>query len=119
MVVYYLTRDLLFSSRITSAARASGIEVTLFSRGDLLEAQLGVAAPLAILVDLEHPDATVTERLAAWRSQVPGAKWIAYGPHVKEDLLLGAQAAGCDVVMSRGQFDKQILPYLLALTASA
>jgi hypothetical protein len=29
---------------------------------------------------------------------------VAFGPHVHETLLVAAEAAGCDLVLSRGQF---------------
>jgi hypothetical protein len=32
---------------------------------------------------------------------------IAFGPHVHEDRLAAARAAGCDSVLSRGQFFSQ------------
>jgi hypothetical protein len=33
---------------------------------------------------------------------------IAFGPHVHEEKLASAQRAGCDVVVSRGQFFAQL-----------
>ncbi len=33
---------------------------------------------------------------------------IAFGPHVHENLLAAARAAGCDDVLSRGQFFGQL-----------
>jgi hypothetical protein len=32
---------------------------------------------------------------------------LAYGPHVHEDRLAAARAAGCDAVVSRGQLDRE------------
>ena len=32
---------------------------------------------------------------------------IAYGPHVDEAVLADAAEAGCDQVLTRGQFNKQ------------
>jgi hypothetical protein len=45
--------------------------------------------------------------VAAARKVSPEAKIIAFGPHVDEQLLASAAAAGADLVLSRGQFHKQ------------
>lgn len=38
----------------------------------------------------------------------PGARIVAYAPHVHEDRLAAAQAAGCHEVLSRGQFVRNL-----------
>jgi hypothetical protein len=40
------------------------------------------------------------------RVGAPAARIIAYGPHVDEALLADAKEAGCDEVLTRGQFNK-------------
>jgi hypothetical protein len=41
-------------------------------------------------------------------SSPPPRAVIAFGPHVHEAKLTAAQVAGCDLVLSRGQFNAQI-----------
>ena len=118
MIVLYLTRDLFFSSRVVSLARAAQIDVIVCSQIGLVEPRIGESGVGAVLLDLEHPEADPEQIMKRVQGLNPRPRIVAYGPHVKEDLLQAAQGVGCDAVMSRGQFDKQILPYLQALLAS-
>ena len=64
------------------------------------------ASPAAlVLVDLTTRGldiASLVERARALADSRPTI--IAYGPHVHEAVLVAAEAAGCDQVLSRGQF---------------
>lgn len=110
--VLYLTRDLFFSTKISSTARQHGISVQVIGSIEQLQTRLDSDPVGAVLVDLEHPDAEPTGLLNRIRSTARPPPAIAYGPHVKESLLAAAQNAGFDRVLSRGQFDQQILQLL-------
>lgn len=112
--VVYLTKDLLFSSRVTSAAKQAGFDISVVNNLDQLQDRLS-AAPAALVVDLEHGAAEPQAILNLLPGISPRPYTIAYGPHVKESLLAAAQAAGFDLVLSRGQFDKQIGQLLQSL----
>jgi len=104
----------MFSSRVTSAAKQAGIDISVVSNLDQLPDRLS-AAPAALVVDLEHGAAEPAAILNLLAGISPRPYAIAYGPHVKESLLAAAQAAGFDLVLSRGQFDKQIGQLLQSL----
>jgi hypothetical protein len=112
--VVYLTNDLLFSSRVISAARQAGVEVVMASSRADLAAKVKELSPRYLFIDVEHRDAQIEEIMAAAAACDPRPRVIAYGPHVHESLLLAAQKAGCDTVMSRGQFDRQYSALLMA-----
>jgi DNA-binding NarL/FixJ family response regulator len=45
-----------------------------------------------------------SESVAAVRAVTPSARIVAFGPHVDDELLAGAQASGADVVLARSRF---------------
>lgn len=61
-----------------------------------------------LLVDLQCPGVDIANIVAAVRKATPHKLAIvAFGPHVHEARLAAANDAGCDFVLSRGQFDRQ------------
>ena len=108
MAVLYLTGDLLFSSRVSGAA--ANLEVPLQivgSVGKLLELAANADACRLVVIDLSMPGIDLHAAVPAIRAQLPQARIVAYGPHVHEELLKVAADAGCDEVLSRGQFDRE------------
>src|SRR5262245_56214226 len=105
MTVLVLTSDLALSSRVAAAGARMGVPVqTAFSIEALLE-KAAVVAPRLVLVDLTLPGLDprkVVERLHSLDR--PPTSIIACGPHVQDSLLSAAVAAGCDIVLTRGQF---------------
>jgi CheY-like chemotaxis protein len=112
MPVLYLTQDLFFGSRVTAAVRSLGSEVHVVrSAAELLE-QAGQDCPL-VLIDLDAPGADPAA-IAAELRQREGARpaIVAFGSHVHEARLAAARDAGCDAVLTRGQFDRQMADIL-------
>jgi CheY-like chemotaxis protein len=61
------------------------------------------------LVDLDLPDLDLPALVESLRSAAaPPAAIVAYGPHVHTAKLNAARQAGCDEVLTRGQFNKQV-----------
>src|SRR5918997_493108 len=107
--------DLLFRSKISETASTLGVEA-LFPRGpkklmseirscppDLLVLDLNSARfePLKLLQDLKTGDAT---------RDVPVVGFLS---HVQKDLALAARERGCDRIMARSAFVKD-LPEILS-----
>lgn len=101
-----LVMDLMFGSRVRGVAPGA---VLARSASELVEA-VGPETRL-VLVDLQARGAM--EALEGLRDRPEGVRVVAWGPHVMEDALAGARAAGADDVMPRGAFVKQ-LPQLVA-----
>jgi DNA-binding NarL/FixJ family response regulator len=100
-----LTADLMFAARIRGAAPSA---VAVQSLALLLE-RVGAETWL-VLVDLQAREAV--EAVARVRAAAPSARVVAFAPHVLEDLLAEAKAAGADRVMTRGAFVRE-LPQLV------
>jgi CheY-like chemotaxis protein len=107
MEIIFLTTDLLFSSRVAGAAARAGLKLrTAASQATLLELAGAAEANPIVLLDLNSPGVAPTDVVPALRALPnPPRAIIAYGPHVQEDRLAAAKAAGCDEVLTRGQFN--------------
>jgi hypothetical protein len=57
------------------------------------------SADVAVIDLARHGDAVAGVRAAA-----PGARIVAFGPHVDEEMLTDARAAGADLVLPRSRF---------------
>ena len=91
---------LLFAEK---SERTAGSAAVL---SDLLGAS--EAHPL-VLLDLNTPGVNLADLIPALRDAAnPPRSIIAYGPHVHEDRLAAAAAAGCDEVLTRGQFNARM-----------
>jgi DNA-binding NarL/FixJ family response regulator len=112
--VLFLSSDLMFSSRVVGSAKTLGVAVSLVPDQSGLADKLTADCRLA-LIDLSLDRLNLPAAVKAIRSASPAARIIAYGPHVDEAALLDAKEAGCDEVLTRGQFHKQYGELLAAL----
>lgn len=115
MTVWYLTADLMFSSRVVSYAERAGHSVVMAPSPTMLADRLKQSsgeAPALVIVDLTLPGLQVEQVVPSLRAAAPTAKLLAYGPHVYTEQLAAAQVAGCDVVMTNGQFDRSMAELL-------
>ncbi len=105
MAVVLLSGDLMSASRIEGAARLAGASYCMVGSVDAAVEACTTNPAALVLVDLTRPGldvASLVERIRAIADAKPTI--IAYGPHVHEAVLATAEAAGCDQVLSRGQF---------------
>ncbi len=111
--VVYLINDMLFSSKLREAAKATGLTIQP-AREPAAFAAAAREAKLAI-VDLRLPTA-----LAALEALGGGAgvRTVGFIDHEKTDVMDAARAMGCNDVMAKGQF-ANALPKLLASLAPA
>lgn len=107
--VVYMISDMLFSSKLREAAKATGVTVQA-AREPAAWAAAATEAKLAI-VDLRMPAALAAlDALAA----APGnARTVGFIDHERTDVMDEARAKGCTDVMAKGQF-ANALPKLLA-----
>lgn len=112
--VVALVADLIFASRVRGAAAAAGVDVLTTSRASELPALVEPHGVRLVLVDLDtrgtDPVAAIRALKAADRPEPP--RVVAYGSHVRSDLLAAAREAGADHVLARSAFVRE-LPSLL------
>ena len=103
-----LCDDLIFFSRVSGAARAAGLTVRMVrSAADLLAAARA-AAPGGVIVDVHNPGLDLPALLAGLKDACPAVRVIAYGSHVEAAVLRAARQAGCDQVLPRSVFVKEL-----------
>jgi CheY-like chemotaxis protein len=109
-LIAFLTNDLVFPSRLAAVAQKLGVRMEVATNHDVLLAKLAAETSSAavVILDLGLPGITPAALLPQLKASFATLTIIAFGPHVHEQKLADAKAAGCDVVLTRGQFDAQI-----------
>ena len=104
-----LISDLVMQSHAAAAAERSGTTIDVVSSTDALLTKLADSPPDLVILDLSHPGLDPRQIVPRVRQQLPpGATCLAFGPHVHAERLTAAAEAGCDLVISRGQFHAQV-----------
>jgi len=107
--VVFCSGDLMFTSRAQGLANSQGVQlITAASPSGAIEACR--QQPVALLIiDLAQHAAQVDHMVREARACDPAPQEIiAYAPHVHQKLLTAGKEAGCDAVLSRGQFHAQL-----------
>jgi len=114
--VVYMISDMLFSSKLREAAKATGVSVQA-AREPVAWAEAARGAKLAI-VDLRMPAAlSALDALAA--SPAPaGVRTVGFIDHERTDVMDQARAKGCADVMAKGQFANALPKLLSSLSIS-
>jgi DNA-binding response OmpR family regulator len=108
MQVVLLSSDLMVVSRVQGAAAHAGSVVRIAAEATAAELHRDAPADM-VIVDLATPGLELSTLVSQLRSNTSNSpRVLAFGPHVHENRLEAAQLAGCDVVLSRGQFFSQI-----------
>lgn len=110
MSALLITADLMATSAADGAARNAGVNLRTVSPATAIT-NADEATRLAA-IDLTAPIADLGALVEGLRSAAPRVTLLAYGPHVHEARLQAARDAGCEHVISRGQFHKQFGEYL-------
>jgi DNA-binding response OmpR family regulator len=105
MNVVLLTSDLSVSSAASgAAARASIALKTAFDVATMFSHVRAEPTSL-VLLDLGTPRIDPAQIVAELREAADGGlRVLAFGPHVHEQKLAAARDAGCEEVLTRGQF---------------
>jgi len=96
------SNDLMFESRVVGAARLAGLELRQVSQLDDCVELVNQPECALLLFDLETTSTDPESAIAGLRT--PRPPLVAYGPHVRSELLQSATAAGWDQVLPRSQF---------------
>ncbi len=102
--VVFLSKDLIFSSRVKGAAERSDLAFHCGGRLPDTDAE----AIRFVILDLSTQSELSAELMARCSDHCPQATVIAYAPHVQTGKIAAAREAGIPVVMTRGQFDSKL-----------
>ena len=117
-IVVALVEDIFFLAKIRETAKAIGVTVlTVDSRRGA--AGIAEAQPQAVFLDLNSRPVAALDWIRVLKADVATQPIpiIGFVSHVQEQLIADAHHAGCDSVMARSAFTKQ-LPALLTSLGS-
>ena len=108
--VIAVVSDLIFATKIASTAETLGVAVKIVRSLDQLSTRLSQESDALVVIDLETDglDAESAVRLCRENDR----RVIAFGSHVRADLLAAARDAGADEVLPRSALAAR-LPALL------
>lgn len=107
-----LVSDLIFSTKITSTAASLGVPVKVLRSVDALTQRLGESGDTLVLVDFDSDDIDPIEAITTCRQSANPPRIVAFGSHVRGDLIEACRRAGADEVLPRSAFVRR-LPELL------
>lgn len=109
-------QNLFFLGRVEAQAEPLGYEVQWAKTQSAFLEKFSSRRPTLILVDLEGDESIWTSVLEGINHQEPeGVKVVAFGPHEDVDMLERARNLGCDLVLNKGEFNRD-LPKILERT---
>ena len=108
-----LVDDLFFLAKIQETAKALGAKV-LSLNAQSSPAVVAEAHPRAVIIDLNLRSASPLDSIRALKGDPANSPIpiVAFASHVQGQLIADARAAGCDSVLARSAFTRQ-LPQLL------
>ena len=106
--------DLMFASRISSAAKALGVEIAFARSPEAIVEAVRTRAPRLVILDLNSVKVRPLEAIAALKADpaLAAVPTVGFVSHVQTELIGEARQAGVDQVMARSAFVSQ-LPQLL------
>ncbi len=109
-MIVFLTKDLFFIPVLQSAGDRHGTVVTAILSLDSPKATaIDPGEVTTCVVDLSSTELSELAPLAnRLRDTFKQARLVAFGPHVQIERLDGAEDAGFDQVLTRGQLNSQI-----------
>jgi DNA-binding NarL/FixJ family response regulator len=111
--VVFLSSDLMFSSRVGGAAKQLDVEMVLVPNATSLPDKVAADCGL-VLIDMTLDGLNLPAVVRAVKTASPQAKVVAFGAHVDHAALADAAEAGCDLVLTRNQFNQQYAELLKA-----
>ena len=111
--ILVVVEDLIFLSKIQQTAKLLGVEVEPVDPRDLPR-RVAESPVRAVILDLNHRSGQALEIVRGLKSSGPtaGTPVIGFLSHVQTALASDARTAGCDVVLARSTFTRD-LPQLL------
>jgi len=113
-VIIVAVDDLMFASRIASAAKALGVEIAFARSPEAIVEAVRTKAPRLVILDLNSVKVRPLEAVAALKADpaLAAVPTVGFVSHVQTELIGAARQAGVDRVMARSAFVTQ-LPQLL------
>lgn len=102
--------DLMFSVKISTAARALGVDVYFERKGDAVLATVREKQPSLVIFDLNSSRLAPLEAIAAIKDDpaLKPTRTLGYVSHVDTPTIEAARRAGIDQVLARSAFVERL-----------
>jgi CheY-like chemotaxis protein len=109
-MVLCVVDDLMFSVKISSAAKAVGAPVAFERSPQAAVARIRTERPSLVIFDLNSSRLAPIETIARLKAdpELRGIRTLGYVSHVQADVIAAARAAGCDEVLARSAFSDRL-----------
>lgn len=106
--------DLMFTSKIRTAAGALGADVRFARSADAARAAIEEQAPSLVILDLNGTRADPLGLVRTMKSNpaLASIPTVGFVSHVQTDVIEAARAAGVDEVLARSAFAQQLAQIL-------
>ena len=113
--------DLMFTSKIKTAATQLGVAVTFVRSKDAALGAMRANAPSLVILDLNNPRVDPLGIVAAMKQEPALAPipTLGYASHVQVDVIDAARQAGVGAVLPRSAFSSQLGEILTRAGAEA
>lgn len=111
--------DLLFSIKISTAAKAVGAPVFFERNPDMVLARIREKQPSLVIFDLNSTKMRPLEMIAAIKADAAlhTVRTLGYVSHVQTDVITAARSAGIDEVLARSAFSDRVAGILTSASA--
>jgi PleD family two-component response regulator len=115
-MVLAIVDDLMFASKIRSAAAQLGVPVTFAKSSAAALASVRDTAPSLVILDLNNSRTDPLGTVAALKAdaETSAIRTVGYVSHVQTELIEAARQAGVDEVMARSVFAARLADILAA-----
>ncbi len=102
--------DLIFSIKLSTAARHLGAELFFERKADVIVPRVREKRPALIIFDLNSRTLKPLEAIAALKADpdLRGIRTLGYVSHVDSETITAARHAGVDQVMARSAFTEKL-----------
>jgi CheY-like chemotaxis protein len=109
-MILALVDDLMFTSKIRSAAHQLGVAVTFARSADQALAEMRTNLPSLVIFDLNNPRTNPIGTVEAMKadSELAAIPTVGFVSHVQTALIEAARRAGVTEVLARSAFTEQL-----------
>lgn len=102
--------DLLFSVKISTAAKALGVDTYFERSADMVLPRIREKRPALVIFDLNSGKLRPMEAIAAMKAdaELASIRTLGFVSHVDADAIARAREAGIDQVLARSAFSAQL-----------
>ena len=113
--------DLIFSIKISTAAKALGVDMYFERSADQVVPRIREKKPTLVILDLNSAKLRPLDVIAQLKAdaELKGIHTLGYVSHVQTDVIAAARQAGIDEVLARSAFSEQLGQILTAPRTSA